>query len=57
MVGLGSTGEAVMNLPWTQAGMPAVTIPAGELDRMPLGLQLVARFMDDERLLRWAEML
>jgi Asp-tRNA(Asn)/Glu-tRNA(Gln) amidotransferase A subunit family amidase len=56
-VGLGSTGEAVMNLPWTQAGMPAVTIPAGELDGMPLGLQLVGRFMDDERLLRWAEML
>lgn len=53
--GLASTGDPNLQLPWTHAGLPAVTLPwtttAGGL---PLGLQLVGRFMDDERLLAWA---
>jgi Asp-tRNA(Asn)/Glu-tRNA(Gln) amidotransferase A subunit family amidase len=54
--GLESTGDPVMNLPWTQAGFPALTLPCGlDEDGLPLGLQLVARFYDDERLLAWAE--
>ncbi len=53
--GLESTGDPVMNLPWTQAGLPALTLPCGvEADGLPLGLQLVARWYDDERLLAWA---
>jgi Asp-tRNA(Asn)/Glu-tRNA(Gln) amidotransferase A subunit family amidase len=44
-----------MNLPWTHAGMPAVTLPAGASDGLPLGLQLSARFGADEQLLAWAE--
>jgi aspartyl-tRNA(Asn)/glutamyl-tRNA(Gln) amidotransferase subunit A len=39
--GLGSTGDPVMNGPWTLADFPALTLPAG-LDGkgMPLGIQL-----------------
>ena len=45
-----------MNLPWTHAGMPAVTLPAGRAaNGLPLGLQLVARFGEDEALLSWAQ--
>lgn len=53
--GLRSTGDPVMNLPWTHAGLPAVSIPAGTYDGLPVGLQCVAQFGDDERLLAWAE--
>lgn len=54
-VGLESTGDPSMQLPWTHAGLPVVTLPRGTAaNGLPLGLQLVARFMDDERLLVWA---
>jgi len=50
-----STGAPWMQLPWTHAGLPVVTLPWGTAaNGLPLGLQLVARFMDDERLLAWA---
>jgi Asp-tRNA(Asn)/Glu-tRNA(Gln) amidotransferase A subunit family amidase len=49
---LDKTGDPVMNLPWTHAGLPAVTIPAGASDNgLPLGLQVVGRFAADEYLL------
>ena len=50
-VGLTSTGDPTMNLPWTHAGVPAITLPAGTLEGMPLGLQLAGRFGADEALL------
>ena len=54
--GIEATGDPNMNLPWTHAGMPAITIPAGAGEGgLPLGLQLVARFGADEQLLSWAE--
>lgn len=52
--GLDATGNPAMNLPWTQAGLPTLTLPAGRADGLPLGLQCSARFMADERLLQWA---
>jgi Asp-tRNA(Asn)/Glu-tRNA(Gln) amidotransferase A subunit family amidase len=54
-VGLNSTGDSNMNLPWTHAGMPAITLPAGRAQNgMPLGMQLVAPFEADEQLMAWA---
>lgn len=53
--GLASTGSPVLNLPWSHAGVPAITLPAGLSDaRLPVGMQFVARSGDDERLLTWA---
>lgn len=56
--GIDDTGDPVMNLPWTHAGMPAVTVPAGKTDDgLPLGLQCVGLFGRDEHLLEWAQTL
>ena len=53
--GLNSTGDPVMNLPWTQAGLPAINLPAGKNPQgLPLGLQVVGNWHKDESLLFWA---
>jgi Asp-tRNA(Asn)/Glu-tRNA(Gln) amidotransferase A subunit family amidase len=53
--GLDSTGDPIMNIPWTQAGMPAVCLPAGQSAAgLPMGLQIAGRFDADEVLLAWA---
>jgi Asp-tRNA(Asn)/Glu-tRNA(Gln) amidotransferase A subunit family amidase len=53
--GLGSTGDPIMNIPWTQAGLPALCLPAGEnAERLPMGLQVVGRFGRDEELIALA---
>jgi Asp-tRNA(Asn)/Glu-tRNA(Gln) amidotransferase A subunit family amidase len=53
--GLTATGDPVMNLPWTQAGFPVLSLPFGRsAGGLPLGLQLAATRDDDERLLAWA---
>lgn len=55
-VGLNSTGDSNMNLPWTHAGMPTITIPAGHAQNgLPLGMQLIAPFEADEQLMAWAK--
>ena len=55
--GIHATGDPNMNLPWTMAGLPTLTVPAGEIDGLPLGLQLTAQFDEDEVLLAWGEMI
>lgn len=56
---LGSTGDATFNSLWTLCAMPAVNIPSGRGPRgLPLGLQVVGRYRDDERALQvaaWVE--
>lgn len=53
--GLESTGDAVMSLPWSYAGLPAVSLPAGRAaGGLPLGLQCVGAAGADERLLALA---
>ena len=50
--GLDSTGDPVMNLPWTQAGVPSLAVPAGsDAQGLPVGLQLAGRAGGDEDLL------
>ncbi|MFZ2487589.1 MAG: amidase [Anaerolineae bacterium] len=57
-LGLQATGDPALNLPWTHAGLPALTLPAGlAANGLPLGLQLVGRFGADEALLAWAEII
>lgn len=54
--GLDSTGDPIMNLPWTHAGLPTLTLPAGKNEwGLPLGIQLVGSWYGDEELLCWAK--
>ena len=53
--GIHTTGNAVMNLPWTHAGLPVLSLLAGRAENgLPLGLQCVGAFMADEQLVAWA---
>jgi len=51
--GITSTGDPIMNLPWSHAGMPALSVPAETQDGLPLGLQLVGATNADESLVAW----
>lgn len=54
--GIHATGNPIMNLPWTNAGVPALAVPSGETEEgLPLGVQFCAPFGGDERLLAWGE--
>lgn len=54
--GLDSTGDPVMNLPWTQIGFPAINLPTIKNDDgLPMGLQVIGNWNADENLLTWAE--
>lgn len=56
--GIESTGDPAMNLPWTNTGMPALTLPVDRTDAgLPLGLQCAAAAFADEDLLEWATLL
>ncbi len=53
--GLDSTGDPIMNLPWTHSGLPSLNLPSGNSQNgLPLGLQLVADWQRDEKLFAWA---
>ena len=49
--GISTTGDSKMNRLWTTAGVPAVTIPAEEINGLPMGLQCVGEYGRDEKLL------
>jgi len=51
-LGLGNTGDPVMSIPWTYAGLPALSLPVGRsTEGLPLGLQIAGRWQEDEALL------
>jgi Asp-tRNA(Asn)/Glu-tRNA(Gln) amidotransferase A subunit family amidase len=53
-----TTGDRTFQAPWSLIGVPALTIPAGLADGLPVGLQLVANAWQEARLLRvsaWVE--
>jgi len=52
--GFESTGDPVMNLPWTHCGFPTLNIPTSmNTNSLPLGLQFAAQWGSDEDLLSW----
>lgn len=54
--GLASTGDPAMNLPWTHAGLPTITLTSGwSAAGLPFGIQLTAGWGADERLLAYAQ--
>jgi Asp-tRNA(Asn)/Glu-tRNA(Gln) amidotransferase A subunit family amidase len=54
--GIASTGDPAMSFPWTFAGLPTVSLPAGYSGSgLPLGMQCVGKFEGDEQLLAWAK--
>jgi Asp-tRNA(Asn)/Glu-tRNA(Gln) amidotransferase A subunit family amidase len=52
--GLAATGDPVMNLPWTYAGLPVLGVPSGKsAEGLPMGLQITGRWQGDEDLLHF----
>jgi Asp-tRNA(Asn)/Glu-tRNA(Gln) amidotransferase A subunit family amidase len=55
-IGIDGTGSSLFNRNWTLLGVPCVTIPAGKgAAELPLGVQFVGSYDDDERVLRCAQ--
>lgn len=52
--GIAASGPPTMGLPWSYTGLPAVVLPAGTVDGLPLGMQFVGGHHTDEQLLTWA---
>lgn len=51
-IGIESTGDPAMNLPWTHSGLPMIGLPSGwSANELPLGIQLTGSWYGDERLL------
>jgi len=52
---LKSTGNPIMNLPWTHSGLPTINLMVGFSDSgLPIGLQLTGKWYKDEALTNWA---
>ncbi len=50
--GLDYIGDPVMSVPWTHAHLPVVAMPTGSAGNgLPVGIQLVGRYLQDEALL------
>ena len=48
-LGYASTGNPIMQLPWTNSGLPTLNMKSGTAENgLPLSLQLAARWNQDE---------
>ncbi|MGI9645327.1 MAG: amidase family protein, partial [Ilumatobacteraceae bacterium] len=50
-VGLDARGDTAMAVPWTDAHLPAVAVPAGAVGGLPVGIQIIGRHGRDAELL------
>lgn len=50
--GLNSTGDPAMNLPWTYAGVPTISVPFGFINKLPFDLQFAGQYYKDEILFK-----
>ena len=56
--GLASTGNPVMNVPWTHAGLPVLALPMTKTrNGLPLGVQIAGRYGSDAATLTLARVL
>ncbi|WNS46291.1 amidase [Paenibacillus sp. MMS20-IR301] len=52
-----NTGWSGMPAVWGFAGLPSISLPAVTIGNMPLGIQCIGSFGEDETLLAWARVL
>lgn len=53
---LTSTGDPKFQTPWTTSGLPSITLPSGLSETgLPLGIQLVSGWLEEETLLKSAQ--
>ena len=41
----------ILTVPANLAGVPALSVPCGKINNMPVGLQLIGRYFEDERII------